>query len=115
MMRIVPATLPPSGHPTYVQSPMMIEAQRLARALPPEGTVERVIAQRCAACHGSQLRVTMPQEIINNHWRYPMDDNSLRSIIKDGIKEKGMPASRDLSDFDISSLIARLRESSKKD
>ena len=114
LMRIVPASVPTSGHPTYAPSPTMIEAQRLARALPPVGTVERLIAQRCAACHGAQLRVTMPSEVINNHWEYPMDDAALRIIIKDGIKDKGMPGARDLNDADVASLIAYLRASSKK-
>jgi glucose/arabinose dehydrogenase len=114
LLRIVPATVRASGQPVYAPTPMVVEAQRLARALPPAGTVERVIAQRCAACHGSRLKETMPQEIINNHWVYPMDDAALGNIVRNGIKEKGMPAARDLSDADVASLVAFLRASSKK-
>jgi glucose/arabinose dehydrogenase/cytochrome c5 len=113
MLRIVPASLPPSGHPLYAPSAATLEAQRQVHAAPAAGSVESVIAQHCAACHGPELKVGMPLDVVNNHWIYPMDDAGLASIIHNGIKEKGMPPATGLSDADVASLIKYLR--AKKD
>jgi hypothetical protein len=86
---------------------MIIEAQRLARALPPVGTVERRLPRR--AIEGQHATRGNKQPL-----RYPMDDAALRIIIKDGIMDKGMLGTRDLSYADVTSLIAYLRASSKK-
>jgi hypothetical protein len=93
--------------PTYAPSAMIIEAQRLARALPPVGTVERRrLPRRTIEGHHATRGNKQPL-------RYPMDDAALRIIIKDGIMDKGMPGTRDLSDADVTSLIAYLRASSE--
>jgi glucose/arabinose dehydrogenase len=113
LLRIVPASLRASGHPTYAPSVATLEAQRLAHAGPAAGSVESVIAQHCAACHGPRLTVGMSQNVVNSHWIYPMTDAELSNIIRNGIKAKGMPPASGLSDSDVSSLIAYLR--AKKD
>jgi glucose/arabinose dehydrogenase len=113
LLRIVPASLPASGHPTYTPSAATLEAQRLAQVAPQSESTDSIIARRCAACHGPQMRVGMPQNVVSNHWIYPMDDAAIRNIITHGIPEKGMPAAQDLSDSVVTKLITYFRAQSK--
>jgi glucose/arabinose dehydrogenase/cytochrome c553 len=113
LMRVVPASLPTSGHPTYTPSAASVAAHHRASTAPAPGSAEGIIATRCSACHGPQMRVGMPQSVVGNHWIYPMDDTAIRNIITHGIPEKGMPAAQGLSDSDVSALIAYLRAQSK--
>lgn len=108
ILRIVPTTVADSKHPVYVPSQLIAEANAL-----PSGSVESLISRKCAACHGPEMRNDMPLNVSANQWVYPFDDTALQNIIKDGIPEKGMPAAKDLSDTEISSLVSYLRAQSK--
>jgi glucose/arabinose dehydrogenase len=112
LLRIVPATLAASGHPTYVPLVATLELQRQTHVAP-AGTAEALIAKNCAACHGPQMRAGMPVSVTDHHWIYPMDDAALREIITTGIPTKGMPAAQGLANSDVNSLVLYLRNQSK--
>jgi glucose/arabinose dehydrogenase len=113
LLRLVPSTLAPSGHPTYSPSAATLALVAQARTAPPAGSAEAIIATHCSACHGPQMRVGMPQSVTGNHWVYPMDDAALKGIIQHGIPEKGMPPVQGVSDSEVNSLILYLRNQSK--
>jgi mono/diheme cytochrome c family protein len=108
ILRIVPATVPNPGHPVYVSS-----QPDIAKNSAPSGSTEALIAGKCAACHGLEMRNGMPLSVTSNQWVYPLDDAAIRNIIRNGISEKGMPPASDLNDGEISSLVKYLRAQSK--
>jgi glucose/arabinose dehydrogenase len=113
LLRIVPASLPPSSHPTYTPSLEWIQTQQLEHEAAPAGSVEAVIGRKCASCHGPRLQDSMPQSVLNNHWIYPQNDQQLGEILKNGIPEKAMPAAHDLSDKEVKQLVDYLRSQAK--
>lgn len=113
LLRVVPASLPSSGHPLYKPSPEWIKTQQLERDGAPAGSVEAVIGKKCASCHGPRLRDSMPQAVLNNRWIYPQSDDQLGQIITNGIPEKAMPAAHDLNDTEVKQLIDYLRSQAK--
>jgi glucose/arabinose dehydrogenase/cytochrome c553 len=113
LLRIVPASLPASRHQVYTSSATSLDAQRSTHIEAAPGSAEDIISKHCAACHGPQMRVGMPQNVVGNHWIYLVNDEAIRSIITHGIPDKGMPAAQDLSDSDVSKLITYLRAQSK--
>jgi aldose sugar dehydrogenase len=113
LLRIVPASTPPSGHPTYKPSLEWTRTLALERDGAPAGSVEAVIGRKCASCHGPELRESMPQSVLNSHWVYPINDQQLGDIITNGIHEKAMPAAHDLNDKEVKQLVDYLRLQAK--
>jgi len=90
---------------------------------------KELFAQRCAMCHGEKgagdgaLAATMPEgqrprNLQEGAMKYATDDAKLAEVIKKGGMGVGlsvmMPAQSDLSDADVSSLVAFVNSLKKK-
>jgi glucose/arabinose dehydrogenase len=112
LLKLVPASVPSSGHQVYKPSTEWLETLKLEQQGAPPGTVEATISRKCASCHGPHLRDSMPVGVVNSHWIYSMDDAALSKVITDGIPAKAMPAAHELSDTEVSQLVRYLRAQS---
>ena len=111
LLRIVPASVPPSGHRIYTPP---VKVQDLAQPAPSVGSVERLIAQNCMACHGRGLAGGMQKSLVEGQWKYVTDDASLKRVIKEGLPKLGMPPTHALSDSDVNAIVVYIREQERK-
>lgn len=81
-------------------------------------TGEGIYLQRCAACHGprgasdgalSAALTRLPVELQSMAWQVDRSDAHIAEAIKSGIPETAMPPSRDVSDGDLSMMVAYIR------
>jgi glucose/arabinose dehydrogenase len=76
-----------------------------------EGSVAKVYAESCAACHGATLRGGQAASLVDDAWTYGEDDASLARSIREGQPEAGMPAfGGALSEQDVRALVIFIRE-----
>ena len=116
LLRIVPASVPPSGLPEF--HPGGAEGRggpALAAEARPLTGVRAVIAQNCAPCHGSGLAGGMQKSLVEGQWKYATDDQSIRNIIKNGLSEMGMPpAAASVTPQDVDALVSFIRAEETK-
>ncbi|MCF2858355.1 PQQ-dependent sugar dehydrogenase [Pseudoalteromonas sp. SMS1] len=73
--------------------------------------VEDVFKANCASCHGEKLQGGMAGSLLDSTWLSDGSDKSLAEAIKQGVKERGMPAfGASLSDEAIRTLVVFIRE-----
>jgi glucose/arabinose dehydrogenase len=78
---------------------------------PREGSVAKVYAETCGACHGPALRGGQASSLVDGTWKYGGDDASLARSIREGRPEVGMPAfGGAMSEEDIRALVIFIRE-----
>ncbi len=95
---------------TYITSMRATHSQQL------EG--EGLFAQRCSSCHGvvgsgdgplARSLTKLPPEIGAVAFQAERSDEQLASIVREGVPGSAMPPSHDLSDAQITSMVAYLR------
>ena len=99
-----------------------ITSLRATRAQQLEG--EGLFTQRCASCHGvagagdgalARSLTKLPPEIGTITWQSERSDDQLAAAIKDGMPGTAMPPSRDLTDAQVASMVAYIRQLPTKD
>ncbi|KZN40888.1 PQQ-dependent sugar dehydrogenase [Pseudoalteromonas luteoviolacea] len=76
-----------------------------------DSRVEDVFKTNCASCHGSNLQGGMAGSLLDSIWLKDGTDKSLTNAIKQGIKDRGMPAfGSSLTDETIRTLVVYIRE-----
>ena len=100
----------------YINSLRASSAQQL------EG--EGLFTQRCASCHGvvgasdgalARSLTKLPPEIGTVAYQVERSDEQLAAVVREGIPATAMPASRDLSDAQVASMVAYIRTLPMKD
>ena len=85
---------------------------------------EGLYTQRCASCHGvagagdgalARSLTRLPPEIGTVAWQIEHSDEQLAQVVHNGISGTSMPPSRELSDSQVSSVVAYLRTLPMKD
>jgi high-affinity iron transporter len=85
---------------------------------------EGLFTQRCASCHGvagagdgalARSLTRLPPEIGTVAWQIEHSDEQLAKVVHDGIAGTSMPPSRELSDSQVTSVVAYLRTLPMKD
>ena len=85
---------------------------------------EGLFTQRCASCHGvlggsdgslSRSLTKLPPEIGTIAFQVERSDDQLAGVIRDGVAGSAMPASKDLSDAQVASMVAYVRTLPMKD
>ena len=73
-----------------------------------------IIDRNCSACHGIGLSEgsTAPG-LLERHWKYATDHDSLQTVISNGLVDRGMPANPQLKPQEMRTLIHYLRESNR--
>ena len=93
-----------------------INGMRSTHAQQLEG--EGLFIQRCASCHGvagasdgalARSLTKLPPEIGTVAWQVERSDDQIAGVVRDGIAGSAMPPSRDLSDAQVSSIVAYIR------
>jgi high-affinity iron transporter len=99
-----------------------VTSLRTTRAQLLEG--EGLFTQRCASCHGvtgagdgalARSLTRLPPEIGTVAWQIEHSDEQLAKVVHDGIPGTSMPPSRELSDSQVTSVVAYLRTLPMKD
>ncbi len=94
----------------YVNSLRANHAQQL------EG--EGLFTQRCATCHGvvggsdgalARSLTKLPPEIGTVAFQVERSDEQLAAVVRDGVRGSAMPASRELTDSQVTSVVAYIR------
>ena len=85
---------------------------------------EGLFTQRCASCHGvvgasdgslSRSLTKLPPEIGSIAFQVERSDDQLGAAIRDGVSGTAMPASKDLNDAQVASMVAYVRTLPMKD
>ena len=93
-----------------------IDGMRWTHAQQLEG--EGLFIQRCASCHGvagasdgalARSLTKLPPEIGTIAWQVERSDEQITAVVQEGISGSAMPPSRDLSDAQVSSVVAYIR------
>ena len=110
LLRLVPAGAPATAYREFKPSVPVASS-----ATPAPTGVAAVIAQNCAACHGSTLAGGMQKSLVSGEWKYAHNDDDLRRIIHDGMPDVGMPpAAPSVTAADIDALVRFIRDHEAK-
>lgn len=136
VFRIVPARVASSGYPSLVpgkappENAVAEETLSLIATLSskdncgachaPAEAKERVrvvlttIDRDCSACHGiGLLGGSTAPGLLEGHWKYATDDESLKTIISNGLMDRGMPANPQLKPQEMRALIHYLGKTNR--
>jgi aldose sugar dehydrogenase len=75
------------------------------------GKIADVYKQHCASCHGDRMQGGMAPSMQDDEWLVGGDDESLSTVIRDGIADRGMPAWGTMfSENEIRAIVIFIRE-----
>lgn len=73
--------------------------------------VAKIYAEICSNCHGKEMEGGQAPSMLDDHWVYGGDDETIARTIRDGVLDKGMPAFHTLmNDGDIRAMVIYIRE-----
>jgi cytochrome c5 len=87
-----------------------VAAAFAAAAAPPPRAPEKIVAEVCVNCHGTNLTGIPAPNLLDYFWNHGGREADVRRSITDGWPETGMPAFRGvLSEGEINGLVAYLQ------
>ena len=93
-----------------VSSSVLVAAAFAAEAAPPPRAPEKIVAEVCVNCHGTNLTGIPAPNLLDYFWNHGGREADVRRSITDGWPETGMPAFRGvLSEEEINGLVAYLQ------
>lgn len=109
ILRLVPATFPPSGAAlasewtgTRPEDPVLSSTTTNAA---------QIVQVYCAPCHGPGLRGGMQRGLLSGNWQFAKDDEGIKRVVSGGLAEKGMPGfGNALKPEQVTSLINFIRQ-----
>ena len=91
-------------------SSLLVAAAFAAEAAPPPRAPEKIVAEVCVNCHGTNLTGIPAPNLLDYFWNHGGREADVRRSITDGWPETGMPAFRGvLSEEEINGLVAYLQ------